>query len=425
MSYDYPPDLARFTLARWIHPTELPPLNQLTELLSCCYQASMLTEELNSVTFRAVLIEPDQLESQGGPPWGHHCLRFSKCRPLVPNTLVKLSPVVDLSRSLLGLRLGDAGFEIWGLINSGSRWGNSQYNRRKLSQPLTGSLVVAVTAPGTISVYNGSQLMAHLTGGKISGPTPEVLSSHWLEQVFQGVRAELDRLHASTCQALPSVEIDPRITRTLTQTTLRRALDLLRKGGHGGSLLIIPPEHTPLFQKSNPYLHLHHRFRDEDPRRLFRTLLTGVMQRLAELFPEAGRISWADFRGCQDPYLSELDEAFEEFSHLLCGLLAMDGAVLMTQRLELLAFGTEIAGTLPAVNTVYAAHDIEAIKTLEESTTGVGTRHRSVYRLCAQLPWMLSIVQSQDGRIRMVKNHLDRVTYWDQFGVGQGAPESS
>jgi len=98
----------------------------------------------------------------------------------------------------------------------------------------------------------------------------------------------------------------------------------------------------------------------------------------------------------------------------------MDGAVLMSQRMELLAFGAEIAGTLPSVKTVHAAQDIEALNTLEESTTGVGTRHRSVYRLCEQLPWLLALVQSQDGRIRMVKNHHQRVTYWDQFGVGQG-----
>ena len=93
---------------------------------------------------------------------------------------------------------------------------------------------------------------------------------------------------------------------------------------------------------------------------------------------------------------------------------------MISQRLEILAFGAEIAGNLPAVGEVEAALDIEAAATRTESTAGVGTRHRSVYRLCAQLPRMLGIVQSQDGRIRMVKQHEGKVTYWDQFGVGTG-----
>ncbi|MBS2037715.1 hypothetical protein JST97_22215 [bacterium] len=420
MPFDYPPDLARYTAAHWNQPNRLPPQSRLTELFSCCYQASLLTEELHPVLFRLALVEP--IDSPQGPPWGHHCLRFAQSRPFTPAALAKLSPTVDSERSVIGVNLSESGFEIWGIINSGARWALSQYSRRLPAQALADSLAIAVTAPGCLSVYAGSRLIAHLIGGKITGPTPEVLSSQWLEQVFLKVRYELEDLHVAACQNCPPVQIDVKITRSLSQATLRRALNLLRKWGHGGSLLIIPAEQSHLFEAENPFLHLQHRFVDSQSRRLYRSLLTQLMRRLGELFPESNRVEWEDYRASQDSQLSELDEAFEEFSYTLAGLLAMDGAVLMTQGLELLAFGAEIAGNLPAVKEVEVALDIEAAATRTESTLGVGTRHRSVYRLCAQLPWLLALVQSQDGRIRMVKQYNGNVTYWDQFGVGTGIP---
>lgn len=420
MLFEYPPDLARYTAAHWPHPDNLPPLEQLSELLSCCYQASLLTEELQSVTFRLALVEPFQ--SELGPPWQHHCLRFVKKRPLTPRSLAKLSPAVDSERSVIGVHLAESDFYIWGIINSGARWSLSQYSRRLPAQSLTNNLILLVTAPGSLSVYSGPHQVANLVSGKISAPAPEALSSRWLEQIYLKNRYELEELHAAACQCSQPVEIDLRITRSLTQSTMRRALNHLRHWGHGGSLLIIPGQQIPVFEGINPYLKLRHRFIDSDSRRLFRTLLTRVMKRLGELFPESVKVNWEDYRACQDVELNELDEAFDEFSYTLAGLLAIDGAVLLSQRLELLAFGAEIHGNLPAVEQVEMALDIEALETRTESTDGVGTRHRSVYRLCAQLPWLLALVQSQDGRIRMVKQHMGKVTYWDQFGVGTRLP---
>ena len=102
----------------------------------------------------------------------------------------------------------------------------------------------------------------------------------------------------------------------------------------------------------------------------------------------------------------------------MASLGSADGAVLLTERIELLGFGVEIAGDLPAVPTIYLAQDVEGERLLEEATEGVGTRHRSVYRLCAKLPEILAIVLSQDGRIQVVKQRDGRVVCWDQMTTG-------
>ena len=58
--------------------------------------------------------------------------------------------------------------------------------------------------------------------------------------------------------------------------------------------------------------------------------------------------------------------------------------------------------------------DVEADTAFDESAEGVGTRHRSAYRLCKALPDVIAVVISQDGNVRFIKRKDGAVTYWDQ-----------
>jgi DNA integrity scanning protein DisA with diadenylate cyclase activity len=142
-----------------------------------------------------------------------------------------------------------------------------------------------------------------------------------------------------------------------------------------------------------------------------------VMNVLARSYagtPARDPVGWDDYEASSDDELTELDEAIFEVAHLIAGLTAVDGAVVMTQRFELLGFGGEISGDLPAVKTVVRALDVEADAAVEESAEGVGTRHRSAYRLCRELRDVIAVVISQDGNVRFVKCKNEAVTYWDQ-----------
>ena len=391
----------------------MPSVAALSELLSTCYQASLLTEEGQPVTFRVALLEPEQLPLDDGPPTGYHRIRFSEPRPVVANILRKLSPAAEFSHALLGILLGPEGFQIWGLIHSGPRWFNSFYNSRRAFQPLPRCLVVSVNGPGTLSVSSGSAVVARLSAGQVSAPGRDVLASKWLREVFQSVRNELIDLQTDA-----AVSVDAQVGRRLTQTMLRRSLQLLNIRGQGGALLVVPHEMGLQLEQPNPYVTVRYRFADEDPRRRFRGLMLKLMRRLHVLYPELSQVGWQDYLRLQDAELSEVDEAMEEFSQLLANLASVDGAVLLTQRIELLGFGVEIAGNLPAVTHIRRATDIEAQRTVEESTEGVGTRHRSAYRLCAQLDQVLALIHSQDRRIQLVKQLNGSVTCWDQLATG-------
>ena len=108
---------------------------------------------------------------------------------------------------------------------------------------------------------------------------------------------------------------------------------------------------------------------------------------------------------------------------MLAALADVDGALVLTKRFEILGFGAEIVGDLPDVPQVAVARDLEGKLRTFESTEGVGTRHRSAYRLCAALHEAIAVIVSQDGAVRWVAWHDGAVTCWNYVpaDVGDGS----
>ena len=132
----------------------------------------------------------------------------------------------------------------------------------------------------------------------------------------------------------------------------------------------------------------------------------------AEMSPPPARVGYDVYQRSRRPEIAALDEAIFEISQLLAGLADVDGAVVITDQLELLGFGAEIVG-VPDVATVRHAQDLEATEFHVDGVDRVGTRHRSAYRLCAFEPECLAIVVSQDGGVQFVKSVNGAVTVWD------------
>jgi DNA integrity scanning protein DisA with diadenylate cyclase activity len=132
----------------------------------------------------------------------------------------------------------------------------------------------------------------------------------------------------------------------------------------------------------------------------------------SEREPEA--VGWEQFEATTDDEIETLDEALFETAHLIAGLAAADGAVVMGKDNELLGFGGMISGRLLDVERVARALDLEGNEVAEEEVGDVGARHRSAYRLCGALPGAVAIVVSQDGGVRFVSQRGGRVTYWEQ-----------
>ena len=420
----YPADLARFIRERWDEGEfgPLPDPDTLEALISACYQASLLREEERAVTFRVILCDPDRLPPRGGPPGGIHRLEFPEPRQFDVQEIRRLSPGADYYRSLIGMGWDDEeGLKIWGLVHSGPRWLRADQGGRDAPPPLPPVPILRVHGPGRIVVDVGSEALAKLDEGRLSDVSMDVFASRWLPDTFAPVRDELADIHAGLREHARKkgevwARLDNDVTRVIGQHTVKRIISAVRDSHHGGTVVIVPPELADDFLEDRS-VSLKYKLTDSEPRRRFRTLIVEVMNTLARSFagaPARDPVGWDDYEASSDENLSELDEAIFEVAHLVAGLTAVDGAVVMTQRFELLGFGGEISGELPAVKTVARALDVEADETVEESAEGVGTRHRSAYRLCKELPDVIAVVISQDGNVRFVKCKDDAVTYWDQ-----------
>jgi hypothetical protein len=437
----YPRDLARLVRERWAQMEAsaegplsnlraarigLPAPATLERLLSVCYQASLLHEEGRPVTFRLALAEPETFDAAAGPPTGLHRLVFAQSRLFDEHELRRLAPAAVFQRSLIGVHLDAGVLKVWGLIHSGPRWLQAVRGGRRLEQSIPPVLMIAVTGPGRVLVSKGARTLAGLAGGTLGNVATDVFEAPWLASCFGdlGVRRRAER--ASTFEeATPpgNAREEEAFAKKLAAHVMRRVVATVRGARHGGTLIVLPAQSAAKLCSDNRCLTVKYPFLDEEPRRRILSLTLEIIRRLAaprarRRFRAEDQLSWAEYEASGNPRLAALDEALFEVAHLVATLTNVDGAVVMTDELEILGFGTEISGALPEVHSVDRSLDLEGTHRVPERTDRVGTRHRSAYRLCQELHEALVIVVSQDGGVRFIRWQDERVTYFDQIATG-------
>ena len=415
--YSYPGDLARFVRDRWREVpgssggvVPLPDAASLEGFFAPCYQASMLREEERPVVFRAILAEPALFDPEGRPPEGLQRLEFPRSLPFDPREIRRLSVAADPQRTLIGVwRDGEGGLRIWGLINSGTRWLRDVQGGRRAGAPLPPAPVVHVNAPGSIEAYKGHELVGKLQGGRLSGSRVDLFESEWLPDQFSRFLEELTERHevarnrARELSGARWAPLEPTLPRRIAERMMKRVISVLRDARHGGTVIFVPTETAGEPSREHPYVDLRYRFADDQARLSFPDIIVDILNRLAQLYGSADHeqepraVGWQEFEAATDDEIETLDEALFETAHLIAGLAAADGAVVMSKQNELLGFGGMISGRLPAVKSVARVLDLEGEKVVEEGTGNVGARHRSAYRLAGALPGSVAVVISQDG----------------------------
>jgi hypothetical protein len=422
----YPSDLAAAALdalrASDTAPIESPLLAHafLTRVLSTVFQASLLREEDRSVSLRLLLCPPDRLPPEAGPPDGLHALRFAASRPLDVRELRRLASAAPFARALIGACLGaDRESMLWGVVHSGPRWLRIATGARVGTSTLPPVIVVTASGPGRVDVRIGDLVLAQLEGGRIGGTTFDVFGSRWFPAHFAAARAMLLAQHAAARERAGShwAELDERLVAGVARHMLRQMIAVIRLSGHGGTLLIVPPEAA---SSLDAVLRVKYPVAEGPPRRRFLALLLSIATALARSRSGdvSGALGWDDYTSSRDPEVARLDEAILELSHLIAGLAAVDGAVLMTSGFEILGFGAEITGRLPEVSSVRDALDVEGQRWVLEATEQLGTRHRSAYRFAAAVQDALAIVVSQDGGVRFATRRDQEVMSWHYLASG-------
>jgi hypothetical protein len=412
MSRGYPRDLAAVVRERW--PADARPLPAALEaILDIAYHASFLRDEERPVVCRLLVAPRAELPADAGPPTGLLPLAFDKAVPCDEHALRRLSPAADVHRAFIALDEAGDELVVWGIVQTGPRWLHVAQGGRTDEPAVPPCLTVRVVRPGQLQVGCGSKTVAELRGGTIEDVRLDVFKSRWMPGRFREARTLMAAEHRE-CAAMPLDEAAAKaLTGHLAQQMVKRIVATLRSSHHGGTIVVAPS--SCLVEQ---HLFARHVLANAPGRRRFRALVLDILDVLAKECAACGRPPIELYRESTDPRIAELDEGLFEVGHLIASLAAMDGAVVLTKRFEILAFGAEIAGTLPTIDSVRRATDLEADHFVTEGIDGVGTRHRSAYRLCAASPEAIAIVVSQDGGCRFVANRDDVVTYWDHGLIG-------
>jgi hypothetical protein len=439
MKHAYPHDLSGAIIRLWNSSScrrtseesvGLPDKETLDYLISTCYQASMMREELRSQRFRVILCDPSEFSPELGPPHGFLRLVFEEPRSFHEYELLRLSPASEFESSLIGVHHDTAeGLRIWGLINSGTRWIQTFRGGSKVIVPAPDSLVLDITGPGSIRAYRGSSILVQLSGGSIIMPHANVLHSRWLTQRAEGFYHDIMGMHvarrtdAKELWATVSQEVIDR----LYEQFIKRIISSIRNMKHGGTLLTFPGSFLQAISSPNPYIFIKYLFRDEVPLRRLHTLIVGIMNELAKIHGAHGYadrvVGWSEYVASNHETLLELDEALFDHAHFIANLAAVDGAVVFAKGLELMGFGGIIKGTYSKDELIARAMDAEGEERVYERAKGVGTRHLAAYHLCKEIQDALAIVISQDGNTRLVKWMNGFVTCWDILPITVAGPE--
>lgn len=307
-THAYPRDLALAIHARWnevqtdAHTRLTPPGPALLEqVLSICYQASLLHEEGRPITFRIAFASPDEFAAASGPPAGLHRLVFTRVRPLDQHELRRLAPAAPFSRSLIGATLdADAGARIWGLIHSGPHWLQSVRGGRETEQAIPPVLIVAVSGPGRVLVGAGTTTIAELSHGTLAGRGMDVFQATWMEDMFAEVaeHQRAVRRNGPDQTAEPTAAVDNRFGPVLAGHLLRRVLATVRAARHGGTLIIVPQRRSPDVLGEGHYLKLKYAFFDEEPGRRISTLTADITNELVRAHgqsADARTLGWNEY----------------------------------------------------------------------------------------------------------------------------------
>jgi len=322
-----------------------PDADAIEALIDAAFWASLRREEGTEPKISLAFVPP---ESAGGP------LTFARHLPLDAAALAKLAPAVERAGIHLGVWREDGGLRVWGTTRS---------------LP-TFCFVIEVIGSGVLVVKERGESFGKFTNVAV------------LEGDQVKVVDERDASHPecpNLLRSLLGVEIPGAGGESVNVLVLLAAS--MRRHGRGGMLLVVPASSTTWGDS------------------IIRPAIYAVepaFSELADLLRRAPDAS--DGREWRDEMRYAVDA--------LAGLTAVDGATIITDSLDLLAFGAKVTRRRgqPPVERVITSEPVEdsLISSAPAAQLG-GTRHLSAAQFIHDQRDATALVASQDGRFTVFK----------------------
>jgi hypothetical protein len=320
------------------HPL-LPDAIDIEAVIDAAFWASLRREEGFVPKISMALLPPERAIQP---------LLFAQSLPLGPAALVKVAPAVERPGIHLGVWRHNGELRVWGTTR----------------QIPVFCFVLEVAAPGLLVVK-------HHRGE--SGKFVNVA-------VLEGDQIKLIDETASSLPDCPSLltsllGFDTRTWPGGLNVLVELAVSI-RAHGRGGSLLIVPHEGTEWLE----------------------SIVRPISYSVA---PAYGALAELVTRAPSDQDLSEWKDAFRDAVEAIAGLTAVDGATIVTDRYDLVAFGAKIIrrrGSPTVESVVVTEPVVGGVPEAVHPTRLGGTRHLSAAQFVHDQRDALALVASQDGR---------------------------
>ena len=418
--HTYPRQLAEQLWSTWIKEERMhaviDSVETLGAFLSIAYQASLLREESRPVECRIALLGLDHIDGPSLARIGFRLFRFTKPRIFAEQEVRRVAPATGFYRSMIAVqRCENRDFEILGMIHTGEWSRDLTVGIDGLNFPIPDWLIIHVRGPGNLVICRGADRVATLLNGRIEGHGFDLFTSSWLGERYRRLGdGFVDRPVANPCA---EVTVRKDLVRNIGQSFLKRVIREIRNSRHGGALVFVPSSLARPLLKSGGPLRAKYRIDDGCTESPFRLVLEDVSRRLVQMALEKGKnsVGWKEYLDWYEELPFTYSQRFLELACWLSDLTAVDGCLLLDHEFTVLGFGVEIQIPGFEDEMVYQALDIEASECTLESVESAGTRHRAAYRLCREHDECLAIVVSQDGTVKFVANHREKVTYWNHL----------
>lgn len=329
-------------LHRLNQTSTLPDSGTIETIIDAAFWASLRREEGMSPMLSLAYVTPDSVTDS---------LRFQTALALEPQMLTQVAPAVERPGIHLGVwRDSDGELRVWGAT--------------RLLPPYC--FVLEVIAPGLLVI---KQSPADDSGKFVNVAVLEGDNVKIVDQLASRIPDCPDLLTSLLGFSSPQARMES--VNTLIQLAVS-----MRAHGRGGSLLVVPAD-SEAWRESMV-----------QPIRYAVSPAFSVLAELMKSDPSERPRRW-----WQDAYRRVVDG--------IAGLTAVDGATVMTDRYELLAFGAKIIRRpgSPQVSRVMVTEPIEGstAEVMEPALLG-GTRHLSAAQFEQDQRDSIALVASQDGR---------------------------
>ena len=321
-----------------------PDADTVEALIDAAFWASLRREETYVPMISLAFLRPEAAP---------HPMMFERPLPLVPSALVKVAPAVERPGIHLGVSHGPSGLSVWGTVRA---------------IPFL-CFVVEVAAPGLLVVkhHRGEESGKFVNVAVIEGDQIKIVDER--ASSLPDCPPLLTSLlgfdsPASWSSGLDSVNI-------LVQLSVS-----MRAHGRGGLLLLVPTG-SDAWQES---------------------IVRPIPYAVVPSFPELAELT-RERPGAAEkrPWQDAVNRAVEA----IAGLTAVDGATVLTNHYELLAFGAKITRRRGSsqVEQVAVTEPVEGNVAMTVHPTQLGgTRHLSAAQFVHDQRDTVALVASQDGR---------------------------